>query len=213
MKILNLYSGIGGNRKNWDNIPGLNVTAVEYNESIASVYKSFFPGDNVIVDDAHEYLLKNYMNFDVIWTSPPCQSHSMMYQNLGVKSGQNKPIYPDMKLYQEIIFLKHNFEGIWIVENVQSYYKPLIAAQNIGRHLIWSNKIIKNKKFESLFLDKATITDLQDKLGFNLKPFKLHNKRQILRNCCLPALGEHILKSALDEIQPGQYIGNLFQGL
>ena len=44
MKILNLYSGIGGNRKLWQ---GHEITSVELNPQIAEIYKSFFPDDNV----------------------------------------------------------------------------------------------------------------------------------------------------------------------
>jgi len=74
MKILNLYAGIGGNRKLWGD--DHEITAVEYNKSIAEVYINNFPGDNVIVSDAHEYLLDHYDEYDLIWASPPCQSHS-----------------------------------------------------------------------------------------------------------------------------------------
>lgn len=50
MKILNLYAGIGGNRKLWTDCE---VTAVEYNEEIAGIYKEFFPRDTVVIGDAH----------------------------------------------------------------------------------------------------------------------------------------------------------------
>ena len=53
VRVLNLYAGIGGNRKYWENVE---VTAIEYNEEIANVYKQLHPNDNVIVADAHEYL-------------------------------------------------------------------------------------------------------------------------------------------------------------
>lgn len=36
MNILNLYAGIGGNRKLWGN--EYNIIAVEYDEKIANVY-------------------------------------------------------------------------------------------------------------------------------------------------------------------------------
>jgi len=49
MKALNLYSGIGGNRKLWE---GLQVTAVELDANIAKIYKDFYPEDEVIVADA-----------------------------------------------------------------------------------------------------------------------------------------------------------------
>jgi DNA (cytosine-5)-methyltransferase 1 len=73
MKILNLYSGIGGNRKLWGNEH--EITSVEYNESIANIYKDLYPNDKVIVADAHEYLQEHFKEFDFIWTSPPCPTH------------------------------------------------------------------------------------------------------------------------------------------
>ncbi len=68
MEILNLYAGIGGNRKLWGDEH--NVTAVEYREDIADVYRHYAPKDTVIVSDAHQYLLDNYKRFDFIWSSP-----------------------------------------------------------------------------------------------------------------------------------------------
>src|SRR5204862_6503172 len=100
MKVLNLYAGIGGNRKHWK---GVEVTAVEYAPEIAEVYKQNFPADTVIIADAHQYLLDHFSEFEFIWSSPPCQSHSKM-----IRSGRNrKPRFADMKLYEEILFLKH----------------------------------------------------------------------------------------------------------
>jgi DNA (cytosine-5)-methyltransferase 1 len=64
MKILNLYAGIGGNRKLWE---GHEITAVEINPKIAEVYKTLFPEDEVVVGDAHQYLLDHFREFDFIW--------------------------------------------------------------------------------------------------------------------------------------------------
>ena len=100
MKILNLYAGIGGNRKLWGDEH--EITAVEYNPEIASIYRDFFPNDTVLVEDAHEYLLKHYNEFDFIWASPPCQSHSRA-RFWSSKGGIVDPVYSDMKLYQEIM--------------------------------------------------------------------------------------------------------------
>ena len=74
MKILNLYAGIGGNRKLWG-VKDHDVTAVEDNEFIAQAYGTFFPLDRLLIQDAHKYLLDHYKEFDFIWSSPPCQSH------------------------------------------------------------------------------------------------------------------------------------------
>lgn len=190
MKILNLYCGIGGNRKLWENC---SVTAVEYNPEIAAVYKHFFPNDNVIIGDAHDYLLKNYKDFDFIWASPPCQSHSSFRQNINVRYRGTPAIYPDMKLYQEIIFLKHNFKGKWVVENVKPYYQALIEPDFVlQRHYFWGNIKPQVIEFEKDMIRSAQIPDLQKKHGFDLTGIKLQNKRQVLRNCVTPEVGKYI---------------------
>ena len=53
--------------------------------------------------------------------------------------------YPDMKLYEEIIFLQTFFKGKYVVENVIPYYEPLIHAQKRHRHLYWTNFILPTK--------------------------------------------------------------------
>jgi DNA (cytosine-5)-methyltransferase 1 len=107
VKVLNLYAGLGGNRKMWE---GVEVTAVEYTPKIAEIYKAQYPNDTVVIEDAHQFLLDHHSKFDLIWASPPCQSHSRM-----IRSGKNrKPRYPDLRLYEEILFLQHNFKGLWL---------------------------------------------------------------------------------------------------
>lgn len=195
MKILNLYAGIGGNRKLWED--GHEITAVEMDENIAAVYQDHFPNDTVIVGDAHKYLMDHYKEFDFIWASPPCQSHSSMRQNIAVRYRGTKPIYPDMKLYEEILFLQHNFEGQYVVENVRPYYEPLIKPSfELDRHLFWSNIKVQPKKFARPTLRSAQIDELQEFLGYDLSGHKLPNKRQVLRNCVQPSVGKYILDCA-----------------
>ena len=138
MKILNLYACLGGNRYKWDEVTEVEVTAVEWDEELARLYQDRFPKDKVIVADAHQYLLDHYKEYDFIWSSPPCPTHSKIrISQKNRKSFQHK--YPDMSLYQEIIFLDNFFDGKYVVENVTPYYKPLIPAQKRGRHLYWTN--------------------------------------------------------------------------
>ena len=136
MKILNLYACLGGNRYLWGD--DHEITAVEWDEELARLYSERFPNDKVIVADAHQYLLDHYKEYDFIWSSPPCPTHSRArYWGIG-KNGK-KPIYPDMKLYQEVIFLQTHYSGKYVVENVIPYYTPLIPAKKRGRHLYWTN--------------------------------------------------------------------------
>jgi len=191
MKILNLYAGIGGNRASWQ---GHSVTAVENDLAIAQVYSKLYPEDRVIVGDAHDYLLNNYQDFDFIWSSPPCQSHGQYRYNVGVRAKGYKALYPDMTLYQEIIFLTYYFAGKWVVENVKPYYTPLIKPSvQLGRHLVWANFTIPQVDFAASDIrSKNKISDYKD--GEAVAGSRIKNKRQVLRNMVDPEMGAHIIR-------------------
>jgi DNA (cytosine-5)-methyltransferase 1 len=193
IKVLNLYAGIGGNRKLWTNVE---VTAIELNPDIAKIYKDFFPDDNVIVTDAHQYLLEHYNEFDFIWSSPPCPSHSHIRKELAVEARkQNEPVFPDMKLYEEILFLQGYFRGKWCVENVVSWYEPLIKPQEVNKHYFWTNFNINRFKKQSRE-HHGTIDTLESRKGFSLDKYIGIDKRAILRNCVEPETGYHIFNCA-----------------
>lgn len=192
-KVLNLYAGIGGNRKNWTNVK---VTAVEYNQEIADIYKDLYPNDTVVVADANQYLLNHYKEFDFIWSSPPCQSHSKV-RMMASKGGSYSPVMPDMSLYSEIIFLKHFAECKWVVENVKPYYTPLIEpTQKLGRHYIWAN-------FDIPFAEMGDGLNHNERSRhetgfFDLRKYTIkHRKDQIIRNAVNPILGRYVLKCAM----------------
>ena len=197
MRILNLYAGLGGNRKFWGSEH--EVTAVEKEKPIADAYKDFFPEDYVVVGDAHDYLLKHFHEHDIIWSSPPCPSHGQYRFNVGVRAKGFAPLFPDMKLYEEIIFLKHHFAGLWAVENVRPYYEPLIApTARLQRHLFWSNFNIPSIQIPaSNIRSKNKFTDY-DLAQFPIGDSRIGNKRQALRNCVEPSIGLHVLNSALE---------------
>ncbi len=207
MKVLNLYAGIGGNRKLWEDVE---VTAIELDSEIAAIYKNHFPRDKVIVTDAHQYLLDHYSEFDFIWSSFPCTTHTRMNVNF------NLVRYPDLKLYEEIIFLQTFFKGKYSVENVVPYYEPLIPAQQIHRHLFWCNFKINEtgkrnppKQIQSIISqntkrmrknydgDIVNIKSSQPHYGFDLSKVVLKTRKdKILRNCVDPEIGLHILEQA-----------------
>jgi DNA (cytosine-5)-methyltransferase 1 len=206
IKILNLYAGIGGNRKLWEG--DLEVTAIENVQAIANIYQDFFPNDKVIVTDAHQYLLEHYKEFDFIWSSPPCPTHSRTNTFL---HAQGIIRYPDLRLWQEIIFLKQWFKGKWVVENVISYYEPLIKPKIIGRHYFWSNINFEETKEETGFnianartstrieTNKYLLT-LEEYHGMSLTKYKICNKRLLLRNCVNPKIGKYIFDTAFKEV-------------
>lgn len=193
MKILNLHAGIGGNRKLWGKEH--KVTAVELSEELADVYKQWYPNDNVVIADAYTYLLEHWREFDFIWASPPCQTHSKM-RYLASKRGDYLAKLPDMSLYSVITWLTHFCKDKkWVVENVIPYYEPLIKpTAKLDRHLIWSNFHIEEVSFAKPEIKHNQVTGKTERFGISLKGIKLKQRKdQVIRNCVNPEMGKHIL--------------------
>jgi DNA (cytosine-5)-methyltransferase 1 len=204
VQVLNLYAGVGGNRWLWPD--NLEVTAVEYNPKVAAEYKRNFPLDHVIIGDAHSYLLKNYKKFHIVWGSPPCQSHTKMNFIFDNKR------YADLGLYQEIILLANFYQGLYVIENVRPYYKPLVPAQfEICRHLFWTNVPHLNDvilpEFPEQYRGRYKGINIMPKqaicdwLGIvpGQKNIYLTGKssEQVYRNCVHPLLGQSIMNDIL----------------
>ena len=206
LKVLNLYACLGGNRLKWDEVAeeagiNLDVTAVELDTELAKLYQERFRNDTVIVADAHQYLLDNYQDFDFIWTSPPCPTHSRMRKtNTGEGERKSKATYPDMKLYQEILLLEHFFKGKYCVENVIPYYTPLIPAKKRGRHLYWTNFNLPNdlngRKASNFIHSK--VGDLSEFHDYDFRKYKGKERvDKIARNLVDYEAGRTILETAL----------------
>lgn len=198
LKILNLYACLGGNRYKWGN--DHDITAVELDPYLAEMYQKRFPNDNVIVADAHNYLLNHYDEYDFIWSSPPCPTHS---KSRFARRHTTFNGFVDMSLYQEILFLQYNFKGKFCIENVVPFYEPLIPAKKRGRHLYWTNFPLPSQ-----LSSRMPISMENDKEAMklwakfheidNIKTYKGNQRREkILRNLVDYEAGETILNSAL----------------
>lgn len=205
IKILNLYACLGGNRYKWDEVADIEVTAVEWDKELAKLYQERFPNDIVIVADAHQYLLDHYKEFDFIWSSPPCPSHSRArYWNSSNYDTTTKPIYPDMKLYEEILFLQHYYRnGKFVVENVIPYYDPLIPAIKRDRHLYWTNfnlpKKLSNRNISGVLSQaKDELKQLCKIHEINVSNYKgKQSMLKIARNLVDYEAGKTILETSL----------------
>lgn len=195
MRILNLYAGIGGNRALWGD--DHEIVAVENDPAIAAAYAQLWPNDVVVVDDAHRYLLEHHAEYDFIWSSPPCQTHTRM-QHMRVRFYGEAPKYPSGLLFEEITFLANWTAAEYVVENVIPYYSQWIpGAQKIARHLYWASFVIPPFTDEPAErLRRIQIPELQVLHGIDLSSIRLRDKRQVLRNCVPPPVGLHILRSA-----------------
>ena len=216
IKVLNLYACLGGNRYKWDEVTDIEVTAVEWDEELARLYQERFPNDKVIVADAHQYLLDHYKEFDFIWTSPPCPTHSRIrYVNSKAEMynrGKLDVVYPDMKLYQEIILLDKYFEGKYVVENVIPYYEPLIPAKKRGRHLYWTNFNLPNVLSERKVLIRGSKDDMKNLSEFHDYDFTKYKGKQrrdkISRNLVDYEAGKTIFEVAMN-LYKGQHTNQL----
>jgi len=210
MKILNLYAGIGGNRKLWGDEH--EITAVEFDPAIAKAYQTRFPNDEVVVGDAKQYLLDHYKEFDFIWASPPCQTHTAIRQCkvdcVDNPRGKVDAVFIDMSLYQIILFLTHNNPNSfsWVVENVMPYYEPLIKpSTKIDRHSYWSNfNISVIAVVKDTIIEKTVMADCD----FNLTGYGIKRTQQVIRNQVNYETGKHILDCAMGTVQHKQ--GGLF---
>ena len=205
MKILNLYACLGGNRYKWDEVADIEVTAVEWDEELAKLYQERFPNDKVIVADAHQYLLDHYQEFDFIWSSPPCPTHSRA-RFWGFGANGKNPVYPDMKLYEEIIFLQHHCKGKYVIENVIPYYEPMFNPLKRDRHLYWTNfklpNKLSNRHFEGMSQAKNEVDKLCEFHDYDFRKYKgKQSKTKIARNLVDYEAGRTILETALGIIK------------
>mgnify|MGYP003137826753 FL=1 len=196
MKILNLYACLGGNRYKWGD--DHEITAVEWDTELARMYQERFPNDKVVVGDAHKYLLDHYTEYDFIWSSPPCPTHS----RVRFANTKAERVYPEMSLYQEIIFLDTHFKGKYVVENVIPYYKPLIEAQKRGRHLYWANfNLPQNLSNRKAKVGSGTneVSKLCDFHDIDLSTYKgKQRKDKVARNLVDYEAGKTILDTAMN---------------
>ena len=215
VRVLNIYACLGGNRLLWENCE---VTAVELDPEAAKLYQERFPNDKVIVADAHQYLLDHYKEFDFIWSSPPCPSHSRArYWNSSNYDTTTEAIYPDMKLYQEILFLQHYYKtGKWVVENVIPYYEPLITAQKRGRHLYWANFKLPNDLGDRRFAISSAKQELKGLCEFHKYDFTKYKGEQsvlkMARNLVDFEAGKTIYNTAMNILQASNVTQNSLFG-
>lgn len=210
-KILNLFAGFGGNRSSWKNVQ---VDAVEIEPEIAKIYKKRFPEDQVFVQDVDSFLRdknNNLEDYDLIWASPPCTTHSQMQKF--PRSETTRIAIPRMdQIYGLMIWFPRNYSGKWVIENVQPYYiAPIPRTVFIDRHYFWANFPIKKTTFRngtnwkhgkiggimrkpiSLLIKELDLTPV---LADIKATFGRHTKKryeQVIRNCVDPKVGKYIL--------------------
>lgn len=159
LKILDLFCGVGGVARGFQKF--LNEQGIEYeyhavdiDRSILLAHKVVNKNSVTILRDAYSFEDDELSQYDFIWASPPCETHSIAgiwRRKFGVE--------PDMRLYELIIKL-HRLGIPFVVENVKPYYNPPIKpTSKANRHVLWSNLSIKPVE-----VDLPYFTHIKDKI-------------------------------------------------
>jgi DNA (cytosine-5)-methyltransferase 1 len=153
---------------------------VDINDEVLKVHKLLNPKSQVVQRDAYSFTDDELGEFDFIWASPPCQSHSRANHIW-------KCYNPDMRLY-DLIRQLHRVGKPFVVENVIPYYEPPIPpSYRVDRHFLWTNirAPLFIEKLPRKPLDRMGIRELARFHDVPLKCLKLlknTDKRQVLRN-------------------------------
>ena len=106
-----------------------------------------------------------------------------------------------MKLYEEILLLQTFHNGYYCVENVITYYDPLIMPVESNSHYYWVNFYFQRRKnlTRHIRANDPQNSKLATKFGIDLSNYNLDNrfKRTIINNCVHPEDGLHIFNSML----------------
>ena len=162
---------------------------VNYRNKIETVARKF---QENYLDENNENKFNNKMQF------------KKKIKSLKKNKDNYKKNYADMKLYQEILFLKHYFNGKYVVENVIPYYEPLISAKKRGRHLYWTNFNLPNKIGRNN-VDNFSKTDIESLSNYHDYNFRKYKGKQSIgkvgRNLVDYEAGKTIFETALGIIK------------
>lgn len=196
MRVLNAYAGIGGNRHLWPE--EWQVTAVELDERIAAEYARRYPRDTVLVEDAHRHVLDRAGEYDAVWTSPPCPSHSRMARSVAARTGRD--LNPDPRLWAEIRHLRATVQ-LYVVENVHTYYAPPILPDLVTqRHYYWASEVpmmLTPEVPARWHAHKKGTEEYAEAYGVPpIPPGVVRDRRGVLRNAVLPREGLMVAMAA-----------------
>jgi site-specific DNA-cytosine methylase len=150
MKILDLFSGLGGASQAFVEDPKWEVQRIENNELLNQVPGTTMKSVYELRDELVEMEKQGYVpsdTIDLIWASPPCVEFSLAYSSpQSIALREKRDYQPDLRAVEatiEIIrILKPRY---WVIENVRgavTWFKPLLGSQaKVINHSIfmWGN--------------------------------------------------------------------------
>lgn len=203
VSVLNAYAGIGGNRHLWP--ADWEITAVELDPRVAAEYARRYPADRVLVEDAHAFVLEHSGDFDAVWSSPPCPTHSRLAKVNASRRGH--ALNPDPRLWAEIEYLR-DAGSAYVVENVHVYYPPPIPPDLVTqRHWYWTSTpplALSTLSGTSILSPNTTALQFATAYGLPALPHRaVANGRKAMRNAVVPIEGLEVAQAAFNPAEIG----------
>lgn len=150
MKMLDLFSGLGGASEAFIQSQNWEVQRIENNVLLESVPNTTLKSVFELRDELVKMQNEGYhpaTTIDLLWASPPCVEFSLAYSSPQSRAlRENREYQPDLRAVEatiEIIrILKPRY---WVIENVRgavNWFKPLLGKQaKVINHSIfmWGN--------------------------------------------------------------------------
>lgn len=204
MRILDLYAGLGGTAKGIQSVlekKGVDYEyfAIEIDPNVCAAHKINNPRSTVICADVKDWLDK-ITDFDFVWASPPCQTHSIL--NFSNKATGKKTNLVDWSLWHVIDHLQRTENVSYVVENVLIWYnEPFKHNFNLDRHYFWTNLSLLSFEYQKRTKDWGYLSVKGWKEYHQVEHAITGNKRQQLRNCLHWSIAAGIFEQFLEPKQ------------
>jgi DNA (cytosine-5)-methyltransferase 1 len=114
---------------------------------------------------------------------------------------KRKMKYPDMALYQEIIFLEYYYDGKYVVENVIPFYDLLIQGYKRNRHIYWTNFNLPSNLSKRKNPDLGRTKNVVDALSkFHDYDFRKYKGKQSIQKVARNLVDYEAGKTILDTV-------------
>lgn len=202
MRILDLYGGLGGTARGIQLVlekKGIKFEyiVIENNLKVAEAHRRNNPESKVIVADIKDWLDK-ITEFDFVWASPPCHTHSQL--QMINKGRRHKTKLVDWSLWHVIDIFQRAETIPFVVENVKVWYnEPFKHNFKLDRHYFWTNLRLIAFDYHKKPAKKWGNISVKDWQEYHqLEPAATGDKRQQLRNCVHWSIAAGIFEQFLE---------------